>query len=54
MKTNASKKRSAKEIKFNADDLIESLRGHADHLEGGKKITVRVTKLALPVRVAKT
>jgi len=48
MKSNGLKPGSAKQIEFDAELLLESLRGHADHLEGKKKLTMRVTKLILP------
>src|SRR5256885_9973786 len=51
MKSKESKPLSAKEIEFDADLLLQSLRGHADHLEGEKKITMRVTQLILPTAV---
>ncbi len=48
MKSNGSRKPTAREIEFDADALLQSLRGHADHLEGRKKLTLRVTRLVLP------
>jgi|ERR1051326_665933 putative transcriptional regulator len=48
MKSKESKKRSAKEIEFDPDLLLQSLRGHADHLEGKKKLTMRVSTILLP------
>jgi putative transcriptional regulator len=51
MKSNESNRRSAKEIEFDASQLLESLRGHADHLEGKKKLTLRVSNLTLPLPV---
>ena len=48
MKSKESSRRSAKEIEFDADQLLQSLRGHADHLEGKRKLTLRVTSLILP------
>ena len=51
MKSNGSKPHSAKQIEFEADLLLESLRGHADHLAGKKKLTLRVTSLLLPARL---
>jgi len=51
MKSNGSKNHSEKEIEFNADALLRSLRDHANHLEGRKKLTLRVTHMALPSRV---
>ena len=53
MKSNASKKPSAKKIKtvkevaFDANLLLESLRGHADALEGKRKLTMRTITLNL-------
>jgi len=53
MKSNASKKHSAKKIKpakeiaFDVNLLLESLRGHADALEGKRKVTMRTTTLNL-------
>jgi putative transcriptional regulator len=51
MKSNGLKKRSVKEIEFDADLLLGGLRGHADHLEGKRKLTLRVTDLVLPTVV---
>jgi putative transcriptional regulator len=51
MKSKESKRHSAKEIEFDAGLLLESLRGHADHLEGRKKVTMRVTNLVLPTAI---
>ena len=48
MKSKESKIRSAKEVEFSADALLRSLRGHADHLEGKKRLTLRVSSLILP------
>jgi len=48
MKSKGSRKRLAKEIEFDAGLLLQSLRGHADHLEGKRKVTMRVTNLTLP------
>lgn len=48
MKSKESRKRSAKEIELDADALLQSLRDHANHLEGRKKLTLRVTSLVLP------
>jgi putative transcriptional regulator len=42
-----SKKRSAKTINFESNLLLESLRGHADALEGRAKVTMRTTTLCL-------
>jgi len=51
VKFKESKTPSAKEIEFDADLLLQSLRDHAEHLEGKKKLTLRVTSLALPRRI---
>jgi putative transcriptional regulator len=51
MKSNGSKPRSAKEIEFDLGLLLQSLRGHAEHLERKKKLTMRVTKVCLPAPV---
>ncbi len=51
MKSKESKLRSVKEIEFDAGLLLESLRGHADHLEGKQKLTLRTTTLVLPRQV---
>jgi putative transcriptional regulator len=51
MKSNGSKRHSVKEIEFDADLLLQSVRGHADHLEGKKKLTLRITNLVLPAAV---
>jgi putative transcriptional regulator len=51
MKSKELKTRSVKEIEFSADLLLQSLRDHADHLQGKKKLTLRVTSFALPARV---
>lgn len=48
MKSKESNRRSAKEVEFDADLLLQSLRDHADHLEGKKKLTLRTTTLPLP------
>jgi DNA-binding transcriptional regulator YiaG len=48
MKSKESKQPSVKEIEFDADLLLQSLRGHADHLECKRKLTLRVTNLTLP------
>ena len=48
MKSKESKSSSVREIEFSADLLLQSLRGHADYLAGKKKLTMRVTRLALP------
>ncbi len=55
MKSKGSKKVSGKEIEFSATELLQSLRGHADHLEGKRKVTMRFSRLALaaPVKVIK-
>src|SRR5262245_7512162 len=51
MKSKRSKKRLVKEIEFDANMLLESLRNHAQHLEGKRKLTLRVTDLLLPPAV---
>ena len=51
MKSKESKTPSAKEIEFSAELLLQSLRGHADHLEGKKKLTMRLTRVALPTPI---
>jgi putative transcriptional regulator len=51
MKSKGSKKHSAREIEFDGALLLQSLRGHADHLEGKKKVTMRLTNLVLPTPV---
>jgi putative transcriptional regulator len=37
-----------KDVEFDAGLLLQSLRGHADHLEGKKKMTLRTTSIVLP------
>ena len=49
MKSKESKNRSLKEIEFSPQLLIRSLHDHADHLEGRKKLTMRVSRVVLPV-----
>ena len=51
MRSKESRTRSAREIEFDADLLLQSLRGHGDHLEGKTKLTLRVSSLVLPKRV---
>lgn len=51
MKSKESKRHSAKEIEFDAGLLLQSLRDHADHLAGKKKLTLRTTALVLPRQV---
>jgi putative transcriptional regulator len=51
MKSKELKRHSVKEIEFDANLLLQSLRDHADNLEGKKKLTLRVTTLALPAPV---
>jgi len=51
MKSNGLKRPSRKQVKFDAGLLLRSLRGHADHLEGKKKLTMRVSKVMVPPRV---
>lgn len=48
MKSKESRRPSAKEVEFDASLLLQSLRGHADHLEGKKKLTLRTNTLVLP------
>ena len=48
MKSKESRAPSAKQIDFNAGLLLRSLRGHADHLEGKTKLTLRVSRIVLP------
>ena len=48
MKSKESRNRSVKEIEFNPELLLQSLRDHADHLEGRKKLTMRASRLVLP------
>jgi putative transcriptional regulator len=51
MKSKGSNKHSAKEVEFDVNDLLRSLRDHADHLEGKKKLTMRVSTITLPAPV---
>ena len=51
MKSNGSKRHSAKQIEFDAEVLLQGLRGHAEHLEGKEKLTLRVTSLILPAPI---
>jgi len=51
MKSKESKPPSGKEIEFSAELLLESLRGHADHLAGRKKLTMRLTRIVLPAPI---
>jgi putative transcriptional regulator len=51
MKSKQPKPHSAKRIRFDPGLLLQSLRGHAAHLEGKKKVTMRVTNLVLPSAV---
>ena len=51
MKSNASRTRSGKQVRFDAELLLRSLRDHADHLEGKKKLTLRTSTVVLPGRV---
>ena len=46
-KPSAKKIEPVKEISFDARLLLESLRGHADALEGKRKLTMRTTTLNL-------
>ena len=48
MKSKESRNRSDKQIELDADSLLQSLRDHADHLEGKKKLTMRVATVVLP------
>jgi len=48
MKSKESKRVSGKPIEFDAGLLLRSLRGHADFLEGKRKLTLRVAQLMLP------
>jgi len=48
VKSKESRSRSVKEIKFDAGLLLQSLRDHADHLEGKKKLTLRESSVMLP------
>jgi phage gpG-like protein len=48
MKSKESKSSSVTEIEFSAKSLLQSLRGHAEHLEGKRKLTMRVTRMMLP------
>ncbi len=38
----------AKEIEFNADDLIASVEDVKDHVKGKRKVTLRTTEVSLP------
>lgn len=51
MKSNGSRTRSAKQVRFEPELLLRSLRGHADHLEAKKKLTLRTNTVVLPARV---
>ena len=51
MKSKESRNRSVKEIEFNPELLLQSLRDHADHLEGRKKLTMRTSRLVLPAPI---
>jgi len=53
MKSNGSKNISSKTVKFDADELLASLRGHVQHLAGTKKLTLRTRTVALPPRIKK-
>ena len=48
MKYKESRNRLAKEIELDPGSLLQSLRDHADYLEGKKKLTMRVTSVVLP------
>ena len=49
MKSKESKAHSGKEIEFDANLLLKSLRDHGDHLEGKKKLTLRESRVVLPM-----
>jgi putative transcriptional regulator len=51
MKSKGSKNHSPKEAKFDVGVLLQSLRGHADQLEGKKKLTLRVSSVVLPAQL---
>jgi putative transcriptional regulator len=51
MKSNESKQRSVNEIELDADLLLESLRGHGDHLEGKRKLLTRTSSVVVPAQV---
>lgn len=40
-----------KSVEFNADDLVGSAEAFADHLKGGRKLTLRTKMVQLPSRV---
>ncbi len=40
-----------KAIEFNADDLVGSAESFAEHLKGGRKLTLRTKTVPLPPRV---
>ena len=37
-----------REIEFNADELVSSVESLAEHLKGGRKLTLRAKQLPLP------
>ena len=54
MKSNGSKsnlKTKRQAVVFDADALLGSLRGHAVHLEGKKKLTLRTSTIRVPAAV---
>ena len=48
MKSKESKRRLGRQIEFDGELLLKSLRDHADHLEGKGKLTMPVQTLVLP------
>lgn len=42
--------RKAKEIEFDADDLIAAVEDVRDHVKGKRKVTLRVSEVRLPER----
>lgn len=42
--------KKAKEIEFDASDLIAAVEGVRDHLKGKRKLTMRTTRVSLPAR----
>jgi putative transcriptional regulator len=51
MKSKESKDYSVREVEFSSNLLLQSLRHHADHLEGRKKLTMRLNTVVLPAAV---
>ncbi|HEU5069835.1 MAG TPA: helix-turn-helix domain-containing protein [Verrucomicrobiae bacterium] len=43
-------RKTKNEIEFDAEELIRRLEGVAKHVSGGKRLTMRTTRLALPPR----